>query len=69
MKTWYHGILVKLGRKRYLSVGQIANSGALQPSSGKNYILFYFNVQFPKDGQTFYTKPCQMIHVIFMNES
>ncbi len=34
------------------SVGQIANSGALQSSSGKNYIFFILKCNF----QQFYTK-------------
>ncbi len=59
---------VKKACERYLSVGQIANSGALQPSTGKHDNCFILKVQFPKDGIFFYTKPCQMIHVIPMNE-
>ncbi len=55
--------------KIYFSVGQIANSGALQPSTGKSDNFLLLNLQFPKDGQQFYTKPCQMIHVIPINES
>jgi len=39
--------------KIYISVGQIATSGALQPSTGKNDNRFILKLQFSKMGKRF----------------
>ncbi len=51
----------KLVLNIYILVGQIAHSGALQPSSGKNYNFLILKVQFPQ-------KWAKMLHQTMSND-
>ncbi len=61
MLVWKKNML-KLGKKHLWSLG------SLEPSSGKKN-MFYFKSAISQKSGNFYTKPCQMIHVIPVNDS